>query len=80
MKFLCFIDKPHKVIARIFATPRNPGDASTWSADRVIELLKQRAKELGADAVYLKNVTMAPTGTVGQGGFSGEAYAIRWAE
>ena len=73
-------DKPHKVIARIFAAPRNPGDASTWRADRVVELLKERAKELGADAVYIKNVTMAPTGTVGMGGFSGEAHAIRWVE
>lgn len=72
--------KPHIIIAQIFATPWLPGDVSTWSANRVIKLLKQRAKELGADAVFIKDVTMAPTGTVGAGGFSGESYAIRWVE
>jgi hypothetical protein len=73
-------ERPNIIIAKIFAAPRNPGDISTWSSAKVIELLKERARELGADAVVIKDISMAPTGTVGQGGFSGEALAIRWTE
>jgi hypothetical protein len=68
------------VIAQIHAFPRNPIDVSIWSADSAIEALKKRAKDLGADALILKRVDMASTGTMGQRGYSGEGYAIHWAE
>jgi len=72
-------ERPYIVIAQIYAFPRNPVDVSIWSADSAIEALKKRAKELGADALVLKRVDMAPTGTLGQRGYSGEGYAIHWA-
>jgi len=73
-------ERPHIIIAQIYAFPRNPIDISIWSADSAIEALKKRAKELGADVLVLKRVDMAPTGTEGQRGYSGEGYAIHWAE
>jgi hypothetical protein len=73
-------ERPHIVIAQIYAFPRNPLDVSIWSADSAIEALKKRAKELGADALVLKRVDMASTGTEGQRGYSGEGYAIHWGE
>jgi hypothetical protein len=73
-------ERPHVVIAQIYAFPRNPLDVSIWSADSAIEALKTRAKELGADALVLKRVDTAPMGTMGQRAYSGEGYAIHWAE
>jgi len=73
-------ERPYIAIAKIYAFPRNPVDVSIWSADGAIEALKKKAKELGADALVLKRVDMAPTGTRGQRGYSAEGYAIHWAE
>jgi hypothetical protein len=73
-------ERPYIVIAQIYAFPRNPIDVSIWSADSAIEALKKRAKELGADALVLKRVDTVPTGTMGQRAYSGEGYAIHWAE
>ena len=73
-------DRKYIKIAHIYAMPSNGGDISADSADKAINALKKRAKELGADALIVTKIHMAPSGTVGQGGFSGEGDAIRWRE
>jgi hypothetical protein len=78
---IVFNEAPNKKyikIAHIYAFPRNSGDVSSTSPDKAINALKDRAKELGADALIVTSIHMAPSGTWGQGGFSGEGDAIRW--
>jgi hypothetical protein len=67
--------KPYIVIAHIYADPRS---GVYCGPDDVIARLKKRAKELGADALIVRDITMAPAGTVSQGCCSGEGDAIVW--
>ena len=67
-------DRAHIVIAQIILSPR----WAAFSEQTAFDKMKERARELGADALTEVDIYTAHVGTVGSGQVSGRAYAVRW--
>ena len=53
---------------------------AAFSIKKATRKIKDKARELGADAVMQLNVFVAPPGTVGAGQVKGSGVAIKWTD
>jgi len=73
--------RPFVTVARITAVARGNSYLGTvGDEEECIGKLKERARQLGGDAVIQFEVYMAPQGTVGAGNITAQGFVVRWVE